>query len=57
MKPECKKYYRRDGSVERDIWHLNSKRHRIDGPAVIDYRKDGGVSSEHWYLNDIPIDP
>ena len=51
MKSKHRKYYRKDGSIKKQVWHLNDKRHRTDGPAYIYYREDGSVESEHWYLN------
>ena len=51
MKPECKKYYRDDGSIEAEEWCLNGKCHRIDGPAIVRYREDGSVEEKSWCLN------
>ena len=51
MKPECKKYYRKDGSVIEECWYLNGDFHRTDGPAFIYYRNDGSVERKIWFLN------
>ena len=51
MKPECKKYYNKDGSVESEYWYLNGEYHRDGGPAYIDYREDGSIIEKKWYLN------
>ena len=52
MKPKCKKYYRKDGSIEIECWCLNNEYHRNDGPAFVHYRKNGNVKREDWFLND-----
>ena len=52
MKPECRKYYRYDGSIEEKRWLLNGKLYRTDGPTIIYYRKNGSVEKEKWLLND-----
>jgi uncharacterized protein len=52
MKPKKKTTYRPDGSVSREIWYLDGKRHRTDGPAWIGYFPDGSVSYEVWCVND-----
>ena len=31
MKPEYKKYYRDDGSIEEEYWYLNNEFHKTDG--------------------------
>ena len=41
MKPECKTYP--DGT---QVWYLNGKRHREDGPAVISPN-----GTQYWFLN------
>ena len=51
MKPECKKQYRKNGSVEIEGWYLNGKLHKTDGPAAIYYRRNGSIGMEGWYLN------
>ena len=51
MKPECKKYYKEDGSVGREYWYLNNKYHRTDGPAIIYYNGNDNIETECWYLN------
>jgi antitoxin component YwqK of YwqJK toxin-antitoxin module len=44
------KYYP-NGQVERESWYLDGKKHRVDGPAVINYDKNGQVEIESWYLD------
>jgi antitoxin component YwqK of YwqJK toxin-antitoxin module len=49
-KQEVKRYYYKNGKVEVEYYHLNGKKHRVDGPASIYYYEDGRVSSEFFYL-------
>ena len=51
-KTQLRKYYRADGSVERESYWLNGRLHRTDGPAVICYRPDGSVRLEEYWLDD-----
>ena len=51
-KPEYKKYYYKSGELEYEVWYLNDKHHRTDGPAFIGYYKSGKLEYEEWYLND-----
>ena len=45
--------YYRNGNVYYEIYFLNDKYHRTDGPAFIDYNEDGRVYREEYYLNGI----
>lgn len=47
-------YYDNNEKVECEIYHLNYKRHREDGPAFISYYKSGEVKREQYYLNGKP---
>lgn len=38
-----------DGTVKTDLWLLGSKRHRLDGPAVLHYDERGKIKRELWY--------
>ena len=40
-----------DGSTKFKSWYQDGKRHRLDGPAVINYDQDGSIESECWYQN------
>ena len=51
MNLEHKIFRREDGSIESEVWYLDSKHHRSDGPAVVSYYKDGSIESEYWYLD------
>jgi hypothetical protein len=44
--------YYENGKVHYEVYCLNGKLHRENGPAYIEYRKDGKVSYEGYYLND-----
>jgi antitoxin component YwqK of YwqJK toxin-antitoxin module len=35
----------------RESYYLNGKRHREDGPALIQYNENGNIKSEKYYLN------
>ena len=39
-----------DGSVEREIFHVNGKVHREDGPAYIGYDDCGKVIYEEFWI-------
>ena len=42
---------RDDGSIHREVYWLNGRVHREDGPAAIWYHTDGSVNIEAYYLN------
>ena len=43
--------YWSSGLKDHEIWYQNRKKHREDGPAVIEYYTCGKkIQSEHWYL-------
>lgn len=48
--------FKKDGSIEKECWYLDSKLHREDGPAMINYynywKKDTSSSKpceQYWY--------
>ena len=51
MKPKCEKYYREDGSIEKQTWRLNNTYHKVDGPAIIYYYENYSIETECWFLN------
>ena len=44
-------WYYESGKVEREIWCLDDKKHRADGPAVISYYKTGEIEYKSWWVN------
>lgn len=32
--------------------YLNEKRHRVNGPAIVQYTNKGTIHFEHWFLHD-----
>ena len=48
--PAFIRYYN-DGSVEREIFHVNGRTHREDGPALIYYNQCGTIESEFFWLD------
>lgn len=42
--------YRKEGTLEREQYYLDNKRHRSDGPAYIIYNEEGFVTAEHWFV-------
>ena len=43
-------WYRGDGSIRREVWYKEGKRHREgDKPAKIWYNRDGSVLTQYWY--------
>ena len=43
--------YWASGLKDHEIWYQNRKKHREDGPAVIEYYTCGKkIQSEYWYL-------
>jgi len=42
-------WYHKDGSIYRQYWYQNNKRHRIGGPAVIWYDIKGNIEEKCWY--------
>ena len=39
------------GKIKQELWYLDGKLHRVDGPAIIQYYKSGKKQGEIWYLN------
>ena len=50
-KPEHKKYYRDNGELHYETWHLHGELHRADGPAYISYYDSGELYNEEWWLH------
>ena len=50
-KLEHKKHYDESGKLEYEVWRLNGKLHRTDGPAHIGYYESGELRCEAWWLN------
>lgn len=42
--------YRKDGSIDCELWLLNDRCHREDAPAEIHYYEDRSIEYEWWYL-------
>jgi len=51
MKPTKKNSYRENGQIRYEIYHLNGKLHRTDGPAYIDYYENGQAYREEYFLS------
>ena len=51
-KPKVKISYYENGQKEFEVWYLNGKRHREDGPAVQRWYPNGQKKSESWWLYD-----
>jgi hypothetical protein len=51
MEPE--RTYYDDGSIHWELWVVNGKNHRLDGPAEICYHEDGSIRYERWRVNDV----
>ena len=49
LNPEIK--YWDNGNKGYEIWYLNGKKHREDGPAYQSWYKNGQKYYERWYLN------
>lgn len=32
-------------------WYIDGKKHRVNGPAVINYRNNGEIYEEYWYID------
>jgi hypothetical protein len=45
------KTYRDDGSVLREVYHIQGVCHREDGPAVIGYYGNGNIAFEEYHIN------
>ena len=41
-----------NGKIESELYLLNDKWHREDGPTYIRYYENGNIYFEHYYLND-----
>jgi antitoxin component YwqK of YwqJK toxin-antitoxin module len=50
-KPEIKEEFYANGQKEYEIWYLNGKYHREDGPTYQEWFENGQKKSELWYLN------
>jgi len=50
--PEIKIYYWDNGQKRYEVWLLNGKYHREDGPDILKWYENGQKNYEVWYLND-----
>lgn len=48
--------FRRDGVLQKQLWHHHKQLHRIAGPASIKYNKKGDVMKQSYYYFDDCID-
>ena len=38
-------------TTKEEVYYLNGKRHREDGPSRVRYYENGNIESEYYYLN------
>ncbi|VUX47784.1 hypothetical protein DF3PA_70105 [Candidatus Defluviicoccus seviourii] len=43
--------YYESGQKHAEIWFLNDRKHRIDGPACQEWSESGQKGQEIWFLN------
>jgi antitoxin component YwqK of YwqJK toxin-antitoxin module len=47
--------YYESGSIFRNIYYINDKFHREEGPALVEYSKDGIIINEAYFRNGVFI--
>ena len=50
-KPEIREKFYPNGQKKSEIWYLNGKWHREDGPAYQFWYENGNKKYEEWWLN------
>jgi len=51
-KPHLIDYYE-NGSISLELYCVDNKKHRSDGPAYVSYNENGEIVLERFFLNDI----
>ena len=51
MMKEIKREHYENGQIEREVYLLNHKWHREDGPAYIKYCENGEITRKEYWIN------